>query len=278
LIETSAVQSIEIVVVDDGSLVPVSLELPGVLSVRNQTPIGVAQSRRCGAAIAGGDVLVWVDAHMSFAPDWLDHMLAHADSGALLCAAWWNYELTRPLCYGADFEWCGERDYAAGRSPGLGFRHRTKFPGGGAVEVPMVIGACYMALRRSYDKLGGFSPFFRTWGKSEQDMSTRAWITGLSVQCVTGARVGHLSRSKFPYPVRWRDIEFNQIAMARTVFQEPVARAIEQKFEPLPGDVQTWLAETDFQEWRQLIQSRRRISDAEFLRRFVPNAPEYLMR
>ena len=278
MIETSAGQSREIVVVDDGSLVGVNLERAHVRVVRNATPIGVAQSRRYGAAIAGGDVLVWTDAHMRFAPDWLGHMLAHVDSGALLCAAWWNYELTRPLCWGADFDWCGERNYAAGRSPGLGFRHRTKFPGDGAVEVPMVIGACYMALRRSYERLGGFSPFFRIWGKSEQDISARAWISGLGVKCVTGARAGHLSRSKFPYPVSWRDIEFNQIAMARTVFQVPVARAIEQSFEPLPAEVRTWLGEASFDEWRQLIQSRRQIGDAEFLRRFVPNAPEYLMR
>ena len=70
-----------------------------------------------------------MDAHMRFAADWLDRMLPHVESGALLCASWWDYELTRPLCWGADFLWCGERDYAAGRSPGFAFRHRTKIPG-----------------------------------------------------------------------------------------------------------------------------------------------------
>ena len=278
LLQTSVTHRRQIVVVDDGSLVPVTLDRPDVLTVRHATAIGVAQSRRHGAVVASGDVLVWVDAHMRFAPDWLDHMLAHVDSGALLCAAWWNYSLTRALCWGADFDWCSERDYGAGRCPGLGFRHRTKFPGDGAPEVPMVIGACYMALRESYDTLGGFSPFFRIWGRSEQDVSARAWISGLGVKCVTGARVGHLSRSKFPYPVSWRDIEFNQIAMARTVFEAPVAHAIEQHFEPLHADVRTWLGDADFAQWRQLIQSRRQINDAEFLRRFVPNAPEYLKR
>jgi len=129
-------------------------------------------------------------------------------------------------------------------------------------------------LRESYDRIRGFSPFFRTWGKLEQDLSLRAWICGLGVKCVTDARVGHFSRAKFPYTVRWEDIEFNQVAVARTVFEEPVAEAVEQLLQPLPSDVQTWLAKTDFRQWRRAIQSKRCISDAAFFRRFVPNTPE----
>lgn len=277
LLATSASYSREILVVDDASRAPVHLPRPDVRVVRHPVSIGVARSRRHGGYLATGDVLVWMDAHMSFAPDWLDPMMAHVDSGALLCAAWWNYELSRPVCWGADFVWCGERNYAMHRSPGFGFRHRTEFPGDGAVEVPMWIGACYMTLRESYEKLGGFSPFSRVWGKSEQDMCARAWIMALGVKCVTGARVGHLTRSKFPYPVKWADIEFNQVAMIRTVFEEPVAQKLEEIMEPLPAEVHTWLSRVDFHEWRRLIQARRRIGDAEFFRRFVPDAPEFLM-
>jgi len=121
---------------------------------------------------------------MTFGPYWLEHMLVHVDSGALLCAAWWDYELTRPLCWGADFLWCGERDYRVGETPGIVFQHRTHFPGYDAVEIPVVIGACYMALRESYDRFGGYSPFYRVWGKLEQDISLRAWITDVGVRCV----------------------------------------------------------------------------------------------
>jgi hypothetical protein len=140
----------------------------------------------------------------------------------------------------------------------------------------MWIGGCYMSLRESYEKLGGFSPFFRIWGKSEQDMCTRAWITGLGVKCVTRAHVGHLNRRKFPYAVRWADIEFNQVAIIRTVFQDSTVQVFEQILQPLPSDVSTWLAQVNFGEWRRFIQSRRQISDAEFFRRFVPDAPACL--
>jgi glycosyltransferase involved in cell wall biosynthesis len=276
IVETSTGHTIEIIVVDDGSSAPICLNRPEIRIVRNAPSIGTCQSRRLGASFANGDVLVSMDAHMRFSSDWLDHMLARVNTGALLCAAWWDYELSRPLCWGADFLWCGERDYHAGRCPGISFRHRTALPGEQPVEVPMLIGACYMMLRTSYEKLGGFSPFFRTWGKLEQDLSTRAWILGLGVQCVPAAHVGHFSRAKFPYPVRWEDIEFNQVVTARTVFEEPVARKFEELLQPLPLESQTWLDKTDFSVWRSLIQARRAISDAEFFRRFIPDAPECL--
>jgi glycosyltransferase involved in cell wall biosynthesis len=274
LVETSEAYSREIIVIDDGSAVPVSREESDLRLVRHEVSVGVQQSRRHGAAVASGDVLVWLDAHMRFAPDWLDHMMAHVDSGALLCAAWWDYALTKPLCWGADFLWRAQRDYANGHCAGFDFRHRTSYPGEGALEVPMVIGACYMMLRENYERIGGFSPFFRTWGKDEQDISARAWIAGVGVKCVTGARVGHLSRSHFPYRVRWEEIEFNQIAMVRTVFGESTAAALEELLRPVPLQTQEWLDETDFSERRALVQSARKFSDEEFFARFLPAVQE----
>jgi hypothetical protein len=192
LLKTSEGHEREIVLIDDASATPVEIERPGVRVVRNPVPIGVARSRCAGAEIASAPILGFCDAHMTFAPDWLAHMLAWVETGALLCAAWWNYELSKPVCWGSDFAWCGERDYKAGRAPGFVVRHRTKYPGEGAPEVPMALGACYVVLRHSYDRAGGFCPFFRTWGRSEQDISARMWLSGAGVRCVTAAHAGHM--------------------------------------------------------------------------------------
>jgi hypothetical protein len=270
LLESTAQYPREIIVIDDGSDVPFGCTSAEVRVIRNPKPIGVSRSRRYAASIAGGDVLVWLDAHMSFAPDWLDHMLDHVDSGALLCSAFWDYELSTCHCWGADFHWCGERNYWEGLSPGFGLRHRTRFPGPGAVEVPMIVGACYMTLRSSYEEFGGCSPLFRVYGADDIDISARAWITGRGVKCVTSARVGHLSRSTFPYPVNFEHFEFNQLAMVRTTFEERTVYVLEQYFKPLPEVVEKWLNQTDFSEFRQRVQSRRRMSDEEFFRRFAP--------
>jgi hypothetical protein len=207
---------------------------------------------------------------MTFAPGWLDHMLNHVDSGALLCSAFWDYELSTCHCWGADFLWCGERNYWDGRYPGFGLRHRTQFPGIGAVEVPMIIGACYMTLRTSYQRLGGCSPLFRVWGVDEQDMSARAWITGVGVKCVTSAKVGHRWRPTFPYPVHFEYLEFNQLVMVRTIFEEHTVNVLEQYFRPFPEVVEEWLNQTDFSKFRGVVQASRQISDEEFFRRFAP--------
>jgi hypothetical protein len=213
---------------------------------------------------------------MSFAADWLDKMMSHVESGDLLCSAWWDYQLARPLCWGADIVWCGERDYSNRRSRGFTYRHVTIRPEQGASDVAMVIGACYMMLRESYEQVGGFSPLFRIWGSADMDFSVRCWMARKSVKCITGARVGHPVKPKFQYPVTWEHVEFNQLAMIRTVFEQRTAQALEELFHPLLPGVRTWLAETNFGEWRSFVQSRRRMDDQEFFRRFVSNAPQFL--
>lgn len=267
---TSPPRQREILVIDDGSSVPVSGLPADVAVVRNSTAVGVSRARRQGCAIATGDVLVCMDAHMTFRRGWLDRMLAHVDSGALLCSPFWDYEREVCHCFGADFVWCGVRNHARQRSPGFSLRHRLRHPGRGARDVPMAIGACYMVSRSRYDALGGFSPLYRVWGICEQDLSARAWIAGFGVKCVTDAQVGHYSRAAFPYPVSYDDLEFNQIALLRTVFEEQTVAMLEPSFATVSPAVKDWLEQADIAGWRATVQRTRVLSDDDFLRRFVP--------
>jgi len=260
----------EIVVIDDASTRPVAGLPQDVQVVRNAQPVGVSMARRKGCALAGGDVLVCLDAHMSFGRDWLDRMLAHVESRALLCSAFWDYERHACHCFGADFEWCAQRDYGAQRYPGFRLRHRQRLPRRGAVEVSMAIGACYMLLRSSYETLGGFCPLFRVWGIDEQDLSARAWMAGLGVKCVADACVGHLWRAAFPYPVCFEHLEFNQLASIRSVFDESSVAMLEAFFAPLPPLVRAWLDAIDVSPWRDVVQGARQFEDRDFFARFVP--------
>jgi hypothetical protein len=270
VLTTSAGHHRELVIIDDGSETPLQHESDSVTVIRNPVPIGVAQSRRKGAAIATGDILVWLDAHMTFAPGWLDLMLEHVDSGSLLCSAYWDYHRSTCYSWGADLTWCAERSYRYGRSPGFALRYRRRFFGHGALPVPVAVGACYMLLRSSYNTLGGFCPLFRVWGVDEQDISARAWLTGLGVKCVVGSVVGHLCRPTFPYPVQYDHVEFNQLVMLRTVFEPATVHALERFFQPVSAQVESWLAETALDSWRAAVQSRRQYGDWEFFKRFVP--------
>jgi GT2 family glycosyltransferase len=262
----------EIVIVDDGSLVPVMCGGRGadVRVIRNAVPIGVCSSRRLGASAAAGDVLVWLDAHMSFGAGWLEQMLVHADARALICSPFWSYDLKDCLCWGADFVWSGTRDYRVQEYPGFGLRHRTTPPEAVAASVPMIIGACYLMRREAYAWLGGFSPCFRVWGVDEQDLSARAWIAGMQVRCATYARVGHLSRTAFPYPVQFEHLEFNQLAMIRTVFEPETITRLEAAFGVRAPILDQWLSKSQLGAWRQVVQSRRALRDADFFERFVP--------
>lgn len=260
----------ETILVDDGSSIPVSCGHDQVRLIRNPIPKGVCPARRIGAQIAEGDVLIWMDAHMSFGEGWLEQMLVHAQSGALLCSPFWTYDLHDCMCWGANFAWNGSRDYYAQKYPGFGLIHRTERPSGSIAAVPMIIGACYAMQRASYLAMGGFSPHFRVWGIDEQDMSARAWIAGFGVACVTEARVGHLSRNAFPYPVQYEHLEFNQLAMIRTLFEKDTVERLQEQFDPVPETVQNWLDSTDLNNWRQRVQSCRRWSDSEFFACFAP--------
>ncbi len=286
---TTSHVSHEIVIVDDASRVAINAALaPAPVSehdarwdgepprvVRNAAPRGVCASRRLGASIATGDVLVWLDAHMSFGGGWLEQMLLCADARSVVCSPFWTYDLKDCHCWGADFVWNDSRDYHAQRYPGFGLRHRTATPSMAVEDVPMTIGACYMMRRDAYASLGGFSPHFRVWGVDEQDVSARAWMAGMRVRCATYARVGHLSRAAFPYPVQFEHVEFNQRALIRTVFEPATVRRLEAAFvQPAATArvVEQWLtaATPDLAAWRRDIQSRRVLSDAEFFARFVP--------
>jgi GT2 family glycosyltransferase len=266
LARTTAGVRREFIVVDDGSRVPVAVSCPETVLLRNAQPRGVSPSRRIGAASSTGTVLVWLDAHMSFDDGWLDPMLAEAESGALVCSGFWDYDLAACHCWGADYAWCGERDYWSQRYPGFGLRHRVERPGEDAVDVPMIIGACYMLSHAGYRKLGGFSPLFRNWGIDEQDLCLRAHLMKVPVRCATTARVGHLSRQSFPYQVCFEHLEYNQLVMIRSVFEEPTIERLERFFDPVPPIVSQWLQEIDLTAWRSEIQTQRARSDDEIFR------------
>ena len=263
----------EIVCVDDGSEPRVDLQGPALTIVRNAEPCGVSRARRLGAEIATGDVLVCLDAHMTFEPGWLQTMLCELQAGRLLCAPWRDYDRRRVHAWGSDFEWCEARAYERGLRPGFDFSHRAAPPRGASGRVPMVVGACYMMRRTDYVRLGGFCPLFCTYSGDEIDLSARAWMSGGEVRCVTDACVGHLDRRTFPYPVSFADVEFNQLVLIGSLFEDTTAALLAGYFDPVPDDVAGRLCEADVAGWRAEVQARRTMSDAEFFRRIAPQVP-----
>jgi hypothetical protein len=88
---------------------------------------------------------------------------------------------------------------------------------------------------------------------------------------VADARVGHLSRKSFPYPVYYDHVEFNQLAFIRSVFDHRTVEALQGSFEPLSDPVRTWLTEVDIGAWRAIVQGARRLTDRELFARILPD-------
>lgn len=261
----------EIVVVDDGSRVAVSGLGDDVLLIRNHEPQGSSSARRSGFAAASGSVLVSLDAHMSFDPGWLDPLLDEAATGAVVCAAFWDYPRAEPCAWGADLAWSSTRAWDVGTHPGFLAIHRREDPGSGAHDVPSLLGACYMMRRSTYEAIGGWCPVFRVWGAEEPDLSVRAWKAGFPVRCVADSRVGHLNQRAFRYPVAFDHVEFNQIVMLRSLFEYRTIERLERDFAPLSPIVAGWLSSTPLAEWRTRARASALLTDGEFFARFVPD-------
>lgn len=262
----------EVVVVDDGSRVPVSRLPAEVTRLRNSEPMGASGARRLGCSRARGEVLVVMDAHLTFGEGWLEALLGPADSGVVVCGGYWDYERAAHASFGADLRLETVRDYARGRSPGLQVVPRMRRPPDGVHEVPVLLGGCYLLTRETYDALGGFCPLFVTWGADEQDLSLRAWMSGGQVVCAPEARIGHLTRRSFPYPVTFEDVELNQLVMIRSIFGYRLVEALQAFFEPLPDAVRHRLSTLDVGQWRRRVQRSRVRSDEEIVARLLPQA------
>lgn len=267
LIATTNGYHCEVVVIDDGSRIPVAQpDFSAVRLIRNEVPQGVSSSRRRGADETSGEVLVWLDAHMSFTDNWLERMLEWVDTGALLCSEYWDYCFTRSSA-GADFLWSGDRNRLA---KGFGLSPRDRAPEGvGPIDVPLIIGACYMMRRSSYERLGGCCPLFHGWGIDDMEISIRAHLAGIGVQCVLGAKVGHLQRFRPSYSVGFEDVDHNQAVLIRSVFEPTMTRRLDHCFLPFSAETEACLASSEFAAWRDTVQGTRMLSDEELLRKLL---------
>ena len=69
----------------------------------------------------------------------------------------------------------------------------------------------------------------------------------------------------------FEDLEFNQLALLRTVFSDATIAMLEPSFFPILPIVEQWLESVDVPVWRDTVQSARRIQDSDFFLRFLPD-------
>jgi glycosyltransferase involved in cell wall biosynthesis len=256
--------SSEIIVVDDGSTDGCAdfLRVPGaparLLAGKGS---GVAGSRNLGASHSTGEVLLFVDAHMT------------------LPRGWWN-PLVDLLNGKASAAAPGVRDVTQTHRKGFGLRisgpeltsEWLARPGDSPCAVPVLPG-CSLAIRREvFQSVGGFDAgMIRSQG-IDHEFCLRLWLLGHECWIAPEIEVVHLFREQLPYEISWETVLHNRLRLA---MQHLDGRRIARVVEALrakggfPGAM-ALLADTDVlarrAEWRA-----RRVHDADwFFERFGP--------
>jgi mycofactocin system glycosyltransferase len=173
---------LEVIVVDDGSAVPVGAPA-GVRVVRSGRPGGPAAARNLGAGAAGGDVLAFLDSDCAAEPDWLEALLpefadpAVAAVGGRVRAAGQSTWLER---------------YDAVRSPlDLGPRYAQVRP---RHPVSYLVTANLLVRRTDFARLRGFDPDLRCG--EDVDLAWRLADAGRRVVYQPLGAVLHQHRSR----------------------------------------------------------------------------------
>jgi len=225
---------IEIVVVDDASVVPVPF-LPGVRQVRVGRPLGLFAAKRMAVAMASAPAIVLSDAHVRFRPGWaaalVDAVSAKPDGvHVAYCVGPFHRPGDGPL-----ESWEPDLSAVWGRSPYRGANlvvRRDPQPAKGESKakplkimegvwqsrrldgaVPCPMGSVYGLSREWWirtDMLAGMWG----WGGQEPYMALATWLAGGEVLLLPSVTVCHMFHSAAPYPPNHAAVWLNKMLLA----------------------------------------------------------------
>jgi glycosyltransferase involved in cell wall biosynthesis len=212
---------VEVIVVDDGSsddsIVRYRRHPDRRLRVLRGRGLGVARARNLGAQHARGEYVVFLDAHCTVSPNWLDRFagaLAEPDV-ALVSPCFTRLGASEPRGCGVFFGDAALEQHW--------FEPR---PGDTPYDVPLNIGACQALRRDVFDGLGRYDGGFGSWGFEDVELCLRAWLFGWRLQADPVAVVAHQFRESRGYEVDDVDVAYNFVRMLALHFDEPAFSTI----------------------------------------------------
>ena len=185
----------EIVVVDDLSTDDSVDRLPADPRVRvvRGSGDGVAKARNLGARRAGGDMLVFSDAHLKLPPDWWKPLAEIAARPGVGGAAPAISSIAKPDRVGHGLRFSG---------PDLDIRwlwRDTRRPH----KAPLIPWCCTAMSRDVFNAAGGFDEAMLGIGSIDNEMSLRLWLLGYELWVAPRIDVGHLFRRKKGFDRFW---------------------------------------------------------------------------
>ena len=254
----------EIIVVDDGSTDGCCDFLRGSQAVRLLDPeeggrLGAAGARNKGAAVARGDVVLFLDAHVDVEPGWAEPLVAAARDPKVGAAAPGISVLGRNDCCGYGLRFC---------DASLGVEWLP--PPRAEAEAPLLPGACWAMRRSLFEEEGGFDPGLIRWGSEDAELSVRLWTAGYALRLVPEVTVAHLFRESHPYAIDWTHVLHNMLRMAVVHFSaERLVRVVE-RLKHYRDFTAAWvmLLETDAASRRSAVRLRRTRDDHAYFAHF----------
>lgn len=221
---------LELIVVDDGCTdgSPAALRerfSDAPVSLLQSRGIGVPGARNAGAAVARGEVLVFLDSHCFVPEGWLDPLLEalHSDPAAALVGPAYA-DIREPRLVGCGMTW---------RDPSL---EPAWLPRGDRLtDVPFHGGAGHVVRADRFREVGGYDAGMTRWGSEDQELCLRLWLRGYTVLAEPRSVLFHLFRDRHPYPVEMLDMTYNRLRMALLHFDESRLARVIRAMLPLQG-------------------------------------------
>ena len=219
----------EIIVVDDGSTDGSADALadaaPDGLRLIRAGGLGAAGARNHGAWQAQGDILVFLDAHMSLPQGWLEPLLDLAHRPEVGAAAPGIAVMGALGHCGFGLRWT---------TPALAIDWLPP-PSAEAFAAPLLPGCALVMRRAVFIELGGFDDGLVAWGSEDAELSLRLWLLGFEQRIHPGSVVEHLFRARHPYALNWDLVLHNQLRVAAVHFSEHRLAAVLAATRGQPG-------------------------------------------
>lgn len=252
----------EIVVVDDGSGDGCADFLRTRRDVRLvcSDHVGVAKARNIGARMAGGDVLMFADAHIRVPAEWFPAALRLLDRPGVGAVGPAIADMRHPDHRGFGMALGGPEMITTW------LRKRSDRP----YQVPVLPGACFGITRETFASIGGFDEGNLRLGGNDQEISLRLWLAGFHLLVLPSVTVGHYFRKRAPYKIEHEAFVHNRVRLAFCHFgRNRIARVLNalRSYRGFPEALALAML-SDWKSRRDMLGRQRRFDDDWYFRKF----------
>lgn len=282
--ETADMKDYEIIIVDDCSDKPITVE--GAYVIRHDKNKGVGAAQDTGVGFARADNVIFMMCDIRFiANQWMSKMYNTINEypKSLICSQCIALSLEKEK--GLDLNHRRKINMVAGAVILLYHNHgndkgkptnfkslihskwrKTNKEEKGIIEVPSILGSFYGTKKEWYQYIDGFYGH-KIWGALEPLISLKSWLFGGDPGCICDKRIetGHIFRKKSVHKISQAAIYHNKLWALKTLFEEETIKGL---MEYLPRDKnilggESLLDMEMLDTKRDEYQAKRVISDKE---------------